>query len=389
MDLGVQHLPDFRPDRTLSPGYPLRLMLCRSCTLLQLNDLTPREKLYHDRYGFKSGVNEAIRADLEDIVKSVRETVKYKVPGSWLDIGSNDGTLLSYVPDSFYRVGVDPLAQFAEEARQHADVIISDYFSQRAQASQFAIDKFGVITSVSMFYDLADPGQFASEVKQVLAPDGIWVIQQNYALDMMRQFAVDNVCHEHVTYFSVTSLAKLLHARGLEIFRVTYSPVNGGCFRAFASHPGRYKPDDSVTEAFMAEMRAGIMRPSVWRRWAGDVRAELQKTTNLLTSRVTRAGNRCYLYGASTRGGTLLQLAGIGPSLLPCAVERQPAKIGKYMSATGILIISEDQMRADDPEYLLVSPWFFRDVFLEREKEYLDSGGRMIFPLPEFGVVKK
>lgn len=384
LDLGMHRLPDFtEPGALLAQPYPLRLMLCTSCTLAQLDTLTPRDKLYHERYGFKSGVNEAIRADLADIAASA---MKIR-PGttSWLDIGCNDGTLLSYVPRKIARYGIDPLVQFADEARQHANAILTDYF----RPGHFS-RHFGVITSVSMFYDLADPGQFAEDVKSVLAHDGVWIIQQNYALDMIRQNAADNICHEHVTYFSVTSLKKLLEAHGLEIFHVTYSPVNGGCFRAFVSHPGKYPlPPYHVDAALAREQAANLDRPAAWRRWGGDVRHELRKTADLLTERVTRGGNRVYLYGASTRGGTILQMIGAGPAVLRCAVERNPAKTGKIMAATGIPIISEEQMREEDPEYLLISPWFFRDVFLEREKEYLDNGGRMIFPLPQFGVVKR
>jgi len=388
LDLGTHRLPDFTgKDARLPPQYPLKLRLCPACTLLQLGDVTPRESLYHERYGFKSGVNEAVRADLESVVKDVLKTASLAAPDTWLDIGCNDGTLLSYVPETWQRYGIDPLGQFADEARQHANVIIKDYFSP-----VYFEGKFGVITSVSMFYDLADPGKFVQEVKSVLHKQGIWIIQQNYALKMLTDYAVDNICHEHVTYFSVTALQQLLRMHGLRIFRVEYSPVNGGCFRAFVSHEGNhdfYRTSATVMIAVQHEADADLGRPATWRRWGGDVRHELQKTADLLTERAVRAGNRIYLYGASTRGGTILQMIGAGPKVLPFAVERQQAKVGKIMAATGIPIISEEQMREDDPDYLLISPWFFRDVFVQREKAYLDNGGRMIFPLPRFEVVQR
>lgn len=381
--LGNHRLPDFTDPGAPLPGFwPLKLVICTSCTLLQLNELTPRASLYHDRYGFKSGINEAIRADLEDVVKSALGIVTQ--PASWLDIGCNDGTLLSFVPQRTWRAGIDPLGQFAGEASQYADRIVTDYFKP-----EHCGNNFEVITSVSMFYDLASPGDFARDVRSVLAPHGVWVIQQNYALDMIRRNAIDNICHEHVTYFSVTALDALMRECGLEIFHVTYSAVNGGCFRAFVSREGKYNIKSSVGEALYREHYENLGRPAVWRRWAGDVKAELQKTMDFLTSRVTRSGNECYLYGASTRGGTFLQIMGAGPALLIRAVERSPAKVGKIMGSTGIPIISEEQMRQDDPEYLLVSPWFFRDVFADREAAYLDNGGRMIYPLPRFSIDRR
>ncbi len=378
-DFGTHRLPDFiNPGSPLPPEYPLRLMLCPDCTLLQLDDLAPRGEIYHERYGFKSGINEAVRADLADVAAYALRFVPE--PSRWLDIACNDGTLLSNVPTRVQRTGTDPLVQFAPEARKHADRIVSDYF----RPDNFERGEFDVITAVSMFYDLADPVEFARGVEQVLAADGIWVIQQNYAGSMVRLNALDNVCSEHVTYFTVRSLRRVLKQAGLEIKDVTYSDVNGGCFRVAAGRRGRLAMP-SIDTALDWERSMALDRVVRYRRWAAEVRCELDKTREFVAKRTT-AGNSAYLYGASTRGGVLLKLAGIGPELLPYAVERNPAKVGKIMAATEIPIISEERMRAAEPDFLLVSPWFFRDVFVKRERDYLESGGRMIFPLPYFEV---
>lgn len=381
LDLGDHRLPDFTdPGTPPADPWPLRLMICEDCTLLQLAETTPRAELYHARYGFKSGVNEAIRADLASVVATALEAIPE--PESWLDIACNDGTLLAAVPRRVVRTGIDPLAQFADEALRHANRIVSDYF----RPVYFEPGEFGVITSVSMFYDLEDPREFAAGVASVLAGNGVWVIQQNYAADMLARNAVDNICHEHVTYFSVTSLLPVLGACGLEINDVTYSSVNGGCFRTMVSHKGARPVRDSVAWALAREKAAGLGDPETWRRWAKGVADELAKTCALL-ERAKAAGKRVLVYGASTRGGTILQMIGAGPDLLPAAVERNPAKVGKVMAATGIPVISEEEMRADPPGYLLVSPWFFRDVFTAREAAYLAGGGAMVFPLPVFEVV--
>lgn len=380
LDLGAHYLPDFTSPGTLrGRPYPLRLECCPGCTLLQLGETTPRQMLYHERYGFKSGVNEAIRADLASVAEYALKA--RPDPRSWLDIACNDGTLLASVPPSCYRAGIDPLRHLAGEAIAHADCVISDYFRP-----EYFSEPFDVITSVSMFYDLDDPGQFAEEVASVLAPGGIWVIQQNYAGHMLERNAVDNICHEHVTYFTVTALAALLKGCGLEIADVAYSDVNGGCIRTLVTRAGERQAASSVAGALEAEARAGLGDPATWRAWGREVLAELEKTRRLLDD-AEAAGERVMVYGASTRGGTILQAISAGPELIEAAVERQPAKVGKVMAATGIPIISEEEMRADPPEWLLVSPWFFRDVFLEREAEYLRNGGRMAFPLPRFEVV--
>jgi SAM-dependent methyltransferase len=384
IDLGQHRLPDFpRPEdhRPDTPTYRLRLVICLDCTLLQLGETTPRAKLYHDRYGFRSGTNEAIRLDLLEIVQYAR-MVK---PGikSWLDIACNDGTLLSNVPPEIHRTGIDPVTPIAREARQNnrADRVIYNYFS----AHYFRPREFDVITSISMFYDLDDPNQFVHEVKQCLAPGGIWVIQQNYAGDMLRSNAIDNVCHEHVTYFALLPLMILLERHGLEINDVTFSSVNGGCIRTLVSRIGDRPVSASVQEAYEREVIMGLHRPGVWTSWGEQVRRELDLTRSFLVN-AKHQGQLVYLYGASTRGGTILQMIDAGPDLLPYAVERSPAKVGAVMSATGIPIISEEAMRHDRPNFLLVSPWFFKSVFLRREAEYLRKGGRLVFPLPHFEI---
>lgn len=387
IDLGNHRLPDFvDPDdyRSDAETYPLKLKICLDCTLLQLGESTPREKLYHDRYGFRSGTNEAIVRDLKDVVDYA--LAFRHDPRRWLDIACNDGTLLSHVPAGITRTGIDPVHVIARDARRTgaADRVIYNYFSPRF----FQPGEFDVITSVSMFYDLDDPNRFVHGVEQCLAPGGVWIIQQNYAGDMLRRNAVDNVCHEHVTYFALLPLMILLERHGLEINDVTFSSVNGGCIRTAVSRIGDRPQSASVQDVYETEVIKGLQRPEVWQEWGRSVKQELDLTRAFLEKAADR-GETVYLYGASTRGGTFLQMIDAGPDLLPYAVERSPAKVGKIMSATGIPIMDESGMRAVHPEYLLISPWFFRSVFLEREADYLKNGGRMIFPLPHFEIVGK
>lgn len=382
-DLGRLYLPDWvDPGEPRGERYPLRLVLCEGCTLLQLGDTVPREAVLHERYGFASGLNEANVADLRSVAEyALRHAPD---PGAWLDIGCNDGTLLSAVPASVDRVGVDPLGQFAAQAREHADQVITGYFDPE----HFAAGEFDVVTSTAMFYALPDPAAFTEGVRMVLAPRGAWVIQQNYALDMLRNNVIDNVIHEHVAYYTVRSLQHLMGRHGLEITDVTYSDpgIKGGCVRTLVSHRGARPVADSVGRALAAEEEAAAAEPGTWRIWAEDVLGMMARVGSFLDGQAS-AGRTIYCYGAGNRGGTLVQLIGAAPGTMPFAVERSPAKTGKTWTSAGIPVISEEQMRADRPDYLLVSPWFFRDGFVRRERAYLESGGRMIFPLPQFEVV--
>ncbi|MEV4253967.1 class I SAM-dependent methyltransferase [Spirillospora sp. NPDC049652] len=385
LDLGKQYLSDFREDASRPPRWPLTLVLCRSCGLLQLRETTPRELMYHDRYGFRSGVNEAIRADLRSLVE---HALKARPDARrWLDIACNDGTLLSFVPKEIRRVGVDPVPTFEPESRVHADRIVVDFFDP----GRFTADgpdgaPFDVVTCSSMFYDLDDPNGFVAGVAEVLAPDGVWAIQQNYALTMLELGAVDNVCHEHITYWSLAALERLLERHGLEVNDVLLTEVNGGSFRTLVSRRGTRPVEPSVAVQREREARAELDDPETWRRFAARARTAFEDLRRLVDE-INASGQRCYIYGASTRGGTIWQAAGLTVRDLPFAVERQAAKIGRTIASIGVPIISEERARADHPEYMLVAPWFFREVFIEREREYLRAGGKLIFPLPDLEIV--
>lgn len=381
LDLGQHRLSDFREDREEPPSYPLTVTLCGGCGLAQLTHTVPPDLLYHPRYSFKSGVSEVIREDLGRVVAFAREFVR--APRSWLDVASNDGTLLAQVPEGVRRVGIDPLEQFAAEARTHADEIIVGFFDVNHFDPR---EKFDVITSVSMFYDLDDPLGFIDGVQRMLARDGVWIIQQNHLLQMIENTSVDNVSHEHLAYYSLETLLPLLRNWGMDVVDVAWSTVNGGCFRVAVQHAGRRVPHERVGMMLRREARANLRDPETWRVFNERVTAELAKLTNLVIAE--RAEGRTFqVYGASTRGATIWQAAGLTHWDIEAVADRNPAKVGRWMSAIGVPIISEVAMRRDPPDYLLVGPWWFRDRFVEREHAYLAAGGRMVFPLPRLEVV--
>lgn len=378
VDLGEQYLSDFREDTSKPPKYPLKVVLCEDCKLVQLRHTTPSHEMYHERYGFKSGVNNTIRADLENIVK---HALMYKPKnGRWLDIASNDGTLLSYVPKGWHREGTDPIGKLCKEAEQHANRIVNDFY----KGENYKED-FDVITSISMFYDLDDPNKFVKEVTDHLAENGVWIIQQNYLLTTLMLNAVDNICHEHLEYYSLLALENLLDKFGLEVNEVTTSMINGGSFRTVVSRKGTYPVLPSVQEQRDRETRFGLEKPEVYARFGIIVQGLLKELKDTIDE-INAKGEKVYIYGASTRGGTIWQGAGLDVNDLPYAVERNPDKVGKYIASIGVPIISEEQARKEKPEYMLVSPWFFKDEFVEREAEYLKEGA-FIFPLPSVEII--
>lgn len=395
LSLGNQYLSDFRSDNTLPPQYPLDLIICQDCMLLQLKETTPSHELYTDNYGYESGINGMIRSDLEDIVKNVievhksdKESLANRVV---VDIGANDGTLLSnYTKNDCYptKLGIDPVPKFREKLKKHADYAHTDFFKKGIFESIFPDQKAAIITSVSMFYDLEEPNKFVQDIVDILAKDGIWLVQQNYLGTMLSQTAYCNICHEHIEYYSLYSFEKLIEKFGLEVFKVQQNNINGGSFRTFIAFKGAYPIDSSVQVMRDAENAQGLNKLDVYQEFAERVEDRASEAFNLVKDLVDQ-GKKIYIYGASTRGNTLLQASKFTVNELPYAVERNPGKWGKKIASLQIPIISEEEARKHQPDYMLVLPWFFFAEFIDREREYLERGGSFILPLPEVEVVTK
>lgn len=390
LDLGDQYISDFREDDKKPSKYPLTVVICDDCKLVQLNFNTPRHEMYHKNYGFKSGISDSIKADLDDVVTSTFQY--YNNPRKWLDIACNDGTLLSFVPKDIYRVGVDPVGFLAEEAKQHADKIVNDFFDWRLFADysgsngEVKFEKFDVVTSISCFYDMPNSADFVREVLAVLEDRGVWAIQQNYLLTTLQLNAVDNFCHEHLEYYTLLSLESLLERHGLEVIDLSTSMVNGGSLRTIVARKGKYPVQDSVERQRTIERDYGLHTMEPYLRFAQLVRGNLDHLKEFVTN-LHDEGKSIYILAASTRGATIWQSAGIDSGLVDFAVERNPAKVGKYFSAIGVPIISEEEARERKPDYMIIGPWFFADEIKAREAEYVKNGGHLIVPLPHLEII--
>lgn len=382
VDLGVQYTSDFRTDDSRPPKYPIKAVICEDCLLVQLKHTTPANEMYHENYGFKSGVSDSIKADLKDIVQYA-QSFKH-TPKKWLDIASNDGTLLSYVPEATYKVGVDPIGFLCDEAARHADRIYEQFFNGRETGEDSR--PFDVITSISCFYDMDNPNKFVTDVKEVLTHDGVWIIQQNYLLPTMQYNAVDNFCHEHLEYYTLLSLEKLLNRHDLQVIDVQTSTVNGGSIRTVVTHKGVYPEFGSVEEQRAIERKADLDKVEAYIEFGKNARDNVDHLRDRINA-YKKEGKTIAILAASTRGATLWQTAGFDKRTIEYAIERNPAKVGKYFSAIGVPIISEEEARKRNPDVMIMGPWFFEKEILEREQEYLQNGGTIVVPLPVFTVV--
>lgn len=383
VDLGNQYLSDFRSNDSKPELFPLKLLLCINCNLAQLDTTVERELMYHDGYGYRSGINELIVKNLSMLVEYCLKLNQNAE--SWLDIACNDGTLLSLVPKNIKRVGVDPVKKFKKESLNHADIIVDDFFPSIGTKS---LPAFDVITSISMFYDLDDPNSFVNEIAGKLNSKGVWLVQQNYLLAMIMNNSFDNICHEHIEYYSLRAMKFLVESNNLEIFDVFLDDINGGSLITAIAHKGAFPVKNSVIQQLEKEKQFGLDSVEIYNQFTHKIE-QIKADLLAILEKAKLEGKRVQIYGASTRGATIWQYLGLGPSLIESAVERQLEKIGKRFSAIDIPIIGEEEMRKNPPDYLLIGPWFLKESFLLREKDYLNNGGCFIFPLPEVELISK
>lgn len=399
LSLGKHGLSDFIDisDQKRAAKYPLQLALCQNCNLLQMRHTTPPDQLYTDRYGYRSGINHTTKNNLIEIVEQAEKIINLKRGDIVVDIGCNDGTLLSsYKTTDLIHVGFDPVSAFAKYFRNSLRSkgaknykLFNRYFDSAPFLNHFK-KRAKIITAISMFYDLDDPNEFLKSIKKILHPEGLLIIQQNYLVGMLEQCAFDNVVHEHLEYYSLESLESLLKRHELEILDVALTSINGGSFRTLIKfkdnklklHGGFRR----VKEMRYLEKQLSLGEIKTYHHFAQKVK-KITSSLKKFIKKEAKKGKKIYIYGASTRGNTLIQACRLDYRCIKAAAERNQDKWGKKIASTGIPIISEEQARIDHPDYFLVLPWFFKQEFLEREKEYLMSGGKMIFPLPEPEII--
>jgi len=404
-DLGELYVSDFvKPGEDYRAGrVGLKMVFDEERKAARLEEVTPGEFMY-GRYWYRSGTNATMTNELKSIVDSIRKTYKMPEGVTWLDIACNDGTLLSFVPKEYLRIGIDPVDDtYKAESEKHAHLIIQDYFSadvyNKGLANHFGANacKVDIVTIIAMFYDLEHPDVFLQDLANVMEDDGLLVVQMSYTPLMIEQMAFDNICHEHLYYHSLTSIKKLFNENGFQIVDTELNDVNGGSFRVYAmkndadltrfgTQPYRDVCAYRVNSLLEYEETKGYNTPEIWAEFYQNL-LELKEQTYNFIKQAKDEGKTIWGYGASTKGNTLLQYFNLDHTLIDGIAERSPYKFGLKTVGTEIPIHSEEEMRAANPDYLLVLPWHFINEFVNREQEYLRNGGKFIVPCPKFEII--
>ena len=366
LDLGTISVSDFVLPGESCDEAPLELVQCLDCSLLQLRHTVDRDRIYKNTYWYRSGTNESMRRALANVVSDVMNHANTVSGDTVVDLGCNDGTMLQMFPDWLEKIGIDP-SPVIEEAPEGMQ-LIQDYFP-----TDYAVPRAKIICSIAQFYNVDNIEAYMKGIDALLAPDGVWCVQMAYLPTTLATLNVGDFCHEHVTFWTVAAFEHLIRRYGMHIAALSFNDVNGGSFRVIVKRGKGYPvAGDSVTPEEMAQ-------------FANEVKVLKTQTLDFL-AKCRDEGKLVLGLGASTKNNVVLNYYGIGPELIPCFTERQLNKLGR-LTSTGIPIISEEAARYLNPAYFFLGPWHFLDSLCERERRYLQGGGKFIVPFPKLRIV--
>jgi NDP-4-keto-2,6-dideoxyhexose 3-C-methyltransferase len=389
LDLGMQALTGVFPAKNEAVSVsPLRLVKCHgtpdACGLLQLADTYSLDEMYGDNYGYRSGLNSSMVAHLKKKVAKINDLVSLSKGDLVIDIGSNDGTTLSFYDDDLMLVGVDPSAtKFKSYYKTHIK-LIPDFFSPDMFVAQFPGKKAKVITSFSMFYDLEDPVGFMRGIHECLADDGIWVFEQSYMPTMLEMNSFDTICHEHLEYYSLKQIKWMADRVGFQILNVEFNDVNGGSFSVVVRKnlDGATEAVPSVVAILRREEAEGLDTLTPYHQFADRV-ANLKTEFLGFLKQAATEGKKVAALGASTKGNVLLQYYGLGPEYLREVGEVNTDKFGRFTPSSLIPIAREEEVLKGGYDFIVVLPWHFRKTF--ESKNF--GASTLVFPLPQLNFI--
>ncbi|MBN18076.1 MAG: methyltransferase [Chloroflexi bacterium] len=378
---------------------PLDLIKCNNetnpnyCGLLQLKQSYNIEEMYGDNYGYRSGLNPTMVKHLEHITRKALKYVTLHPDDMIIDIGSNDATLLKSYPfdNKVSYIGIDPTSNKFSKYYPNYIHRISNFFEKDLIINKFNTRKAKIITSIAMLYDLEAPLKFMQDVYEILDDEGIWYFEQSYMPKMIEMNAYDTICHEHLEYYGLNQINWMAKQIGFKILSLEFNNTNGGSFAVIAAknnskHKINAQEKETINKYLNKESEFSLMHPYI------KFNQEVNKHKNdliILINNILNQNKKIIGLGASTKGNILLQFCELDNSKIEYIAEVNEDKFGSYTPGTNIPIISEQEIEPINPDYMIVLPWHFRDFLIKKQNKYIESGGKLIFPLPKLEVVSK
>ena len=391
-NIGYQPISSiFLKNKKKIKNYSLDLFKCKICDLVQLSKIANLKDMYGSEYGYKTSVSKLMINHLKEKFIRLKKLNILKKNSNILDIGSNDGTFLNFFIDTNNNLnlyGIDPSASaFIENYNKKIKIII-DFFNQKTVKQYFRNNKtikFSLITSFAMFYDVEDPNTFCKDISNILEKNGLWILEFSYFPLLLKNLTYDQICHEHVVYYTLSTFNKIIKKNNLKIIDFSINEINGGSIEVIcAKKNSKHKTKNKKINEILKKEKLITQRD--YDRF--NLRVETSKK-NLLLFLKNQKKSDVIGYGASTKGNVILNYCGVTNKNISYICDANPSKIGKFTPGSYIDIISKERMRKINPKYLLVLIWSFKTEVIKQEKEFIKKGGKLIFPLPIFHIVDK
>ena len=383
----VNTMPEVGTVPVEQEAFPLEMVRCPSCGHVQIGLEVDAEVLFPFSYPYLSGSTKILRENFADLYVQTTAVLPLGSDDMVVDIGSNDGTLLSNFHQGGHRVlGIEP-SQAGLVARERGIETLTAYFNPETARQVLASHgKAKVITAANVFAHIAAPHGVVDAIVDLLADDGLFISESHYLLDLVETVQYDTIYHEHLRYYHLGSLIRLLGDHGLEVFKVQRIPTHGGSIRVFSARKGTRAIDPSVAETLAAEERAGLNDGSGLKNFRDRV---IQSKVGLfeLLAPLKRQNARIYGIGAPSRASTLINYTGIDDGILDCVLEISSShKLNKYIPGTRIPVLDEKKLFEDQPDYALLLSWHITDELVAnlRKKGFK---GKFISPLPTPRIV--
>ena len=384
LDLGNISVTSYFPlkDEVDPPKAPLEMIICSECGLIQLRHSVNQDFLFGNIYGYRTGLNTEMAAHVQSLALHLKDFCGLNDASRVMDIGSNDGTFLNMLAGSSMQlVGVDPNSIDMKEFYSSGITIIPEFYSQSIMPDT----QFDLITSIAMFYDVEDPIAFATDIESNLAPDGIWFFEQSYAVTMFENNSFDTICHEHLMYYTLRSLNRVLTSANLKIINIKLSSANGGSIGIYAAKKTSVRQTEvNIDELLKIENEKLPTLVSNFRTSVENLKHEVQK----FVSEQIELGKTIWGIGASTKGNTILSYFELDASCIQGIADKNPLKLGRVTPGTRIPIFPKENIERLKPDYAIVLPWHFKKSITSNEETYLKSGGKLVFPLPNLTIVE-
>ncbi|MCE0484493.1 MAG: class I SAM-dependent methyltransferase [Methylacidiphilales bacterium] len=360
------------------PFYPLRVVYCHDCATAQLDYTVKKEVMFAD-HTYLSGTTKTLSEHFSRIAEEVTTRFFPETQGkSVLDIGSNDGTQLAHYQQLGYRVlGVESSHIPWEKAQARGIPTRHAFFN--LETARSIGEKFDVINASGVFFHLEELHSVTEGIKQSLDGNGVFVVQFLYMKSIMENCAFDQIYHEHLLYYTLTTLGKLLQRHGLELFDAYLAPIHGGSIIAFVSHPGRRRPSEQLQRMKQEEQNSGCNTLEIYREFAHRIEAMKEKNISYLHARRAE-GKRIFGMGAPVKGNTLLNYFGLGPETIEVLVEKNELRRGLFSPGRHIPVVIEGEW-TDTPDVYYVLAWNFRKEILSRNRALLQQGVEFYFPV--------